>query len=242
MQKSFDALTRVLESVSSVYEKLGTNYLWWRGHAEQGWNLDPKVYRNNYKPWDEYNFIWTFEQQAPVRYPNWPEDRARQLTLMQHYGLPTRLLDWTYSLFTALYFSVCNEKKDDMNGSLWALNPQKLNYLQTGHTYVYHDKMKEAEELINTAFQKGNERQPTKDFLAMTGPQVDLRMLVQSSAFTIHGSRTPLNKLTDKDNFAAEVIIKQEEKGALREALAINGFTRAQLFPDLESLAKYLME
>jgi len=125
MHKSFDALTRVLELVSSVYGKLGTNNLWWRGHAEQEWLLDPKVYRNNYTPWDEYNFIWTFEQQAPVRYPNWPEDRARRLTLMQHYGLPTRLLDWSFSLFTALYFSVCNKKKDDKNGLLWALDPQR---------------------------------------------------------------------------------------------------------------------
>ena len=241
MQKSFDALTRVLESVSSVYEKLGTKYLWWRGHAEQEWNLEPKVYRNNYTPWDEYNFIWTFEQQAPVRYPNWPEDRARQLTLMQHYGLPTRLLDWSYSLFTALYFSACNEKKDDMNGSLWALHPGELNSLQTGHGYIYHDKMKEAEELINSAFQKVNERQPTDRILAMTGPQVDLRMLVQSAAFTIHDIGTPLNELADNERFAAEIIIKQEEKGALREALAINGFTRLHLFPDLESLAKDLI-
>ena len=191
MHKSFDALTRVLESVSSVYEKLGTNRLWWRGHGEQGWNLDPKVYRNDYTPWDEYNFIYNFEQQAPVRYPNWPEDRARQLTLMQHYGLPTRLLDWSQSLFTALYFSVGNKKKEDVNGSLWALHPQKLNSLATGHGYVYHDKTKETEELIDSAFQKVNERQQTGYILAMTGPQVDLRMLVQSAAFTIHGSRTP---------------------------------------------------
>jgi len=238
MYKPFDALTRVLELVSSVYQKLGTSHLWWRGHTEQRWNLDPKVYRGEYEEYDEYNFIWTFEQRAPVRYPNWPEDKAKRLTLMQHYGLPTRLLDWSFSLFTALYFSVCNKKKDDRNGSLWALHPQKLNSLQTGHAYVYHDKMKEAEELIDSAFQKVNEQQPTERILAMTGPQVDLRMLVQSGTFTIHGSRTPLNELADNEKFVAEIIIKQEEKESVREALALHGCSRSQLFPDLESLAK----
>jgi len=242
MHKSFDALTRVLESVSSVYQKLGTPNLWWRGHAEEEWNLDPKVFRNNYTPWDEYNFIWTFEQQAPVRYPDWPEDRARQLTLMQHYGLPTRLLDWSQSLFTALYFAVCNKKKDDRNGSLWALHFQKLNSLQTGHAHGYHDKMKAAQELIDSAFQKVNERQQTGNILAMTGPQVDLRMLVQSAAFTIHGSRTPLNELRDKDQFLTKIIIEEEEKRFVREALAISGFSRSQLFPDLESLAQNLID
>ncbi len=241
MHKSFDALTRVLKSVSSAYEKLGTNRLWWRGQAKQGWNLNPKVYRNDYTAWHEYDFIYNFEQQAPVRYPNWPDDKSRQLLLMQHYGLPTRLLDWSQSLFTALYFAVCNKKKDDKNGSLWALHFQKLNSLQTGHAYGYHDKMKEAQELIDSAFQKVNERQQTGNILAMTGPQVDLRMLVQSAAFTIHGSRTPLNELPDKDQFLTEIIIEEEEKRFVREALAISGFSRSQLFPDLDSLAKNLI-
>ena len=242
MYKSFDALTRVLKSVSSAYEQLGTNLLWWRGQAEQGWDLNPKGYRNDYTPWDEYNFIYNFEQQAPVRYPNWPQDRARQLTLMQHYGLPTRLLDWSQSLFTALYFAVCNKRKDDRNGSLWALDPQELNSLQTGLANVYHDKMKEAQELIDSAFQRADERQPTEYILAMTGPQVDLRMLVQAAAFTIHDSRTPLNALPDKDKFVAEIIIEQDQKVSVREALALNGFSRSQLFPDLESLAKNLRD
>ena len=161
---------------------------------------------------------------------------------MQHYGLPTRLLDWSFSLFTALYFCACNKTKDDMNGSLWALDPKELNSLQTDHGNICHDKMKEAQELIDSAFQKVNERQQTGHILAMTGPQVDLRMLVQSAAFTIHGSRTPLNELPDKDKIVAEIIIKQNDKRFVREALAISGFSRSQLFPDLESLALNLID
>ncbi|MES2205614.1 MAG: FRG domain-containing protein [Pseudomonadota bacterium] len=41
----------------------------------------------------------------------------------QHYGLPTRLLDWTSSPLKALYFSVDNHKLDDMDGVIYGLTP-----------------------------------------------------------------------------------------------------------------------
>ena len=51
----------------------------------------------------------------------------------------------------------------------------------------------------------------------------------------------PLNELANNDKIVAEIIIKQDEKKFVREALAISGFSRSQLFPDLESLAKNLI-
>jgi hypothetical protein len=41
-----------------------------------------------------------------------PKDRQTRLALMQHYGIPTRLLDFTYSPFVALYFSIEEEKPE----------------------------------------------------------------------------------------------------------------------------------
>jgi hypothetical protein len=47
-------------------------------------------------------------------------DHLEWLALMQHYGAPTRLLDWTYSFYIAAYFAV--EKADDKGCEVWALN------------------------------------------------------------------------------------------------------------------------
>ncbi|MCB5383968.1 FRG domain-containing protein [Blautia glucerasea] len=55
-----------------------------------------------------------------------PYDRASWLTMMQHYGLPTRLLDWSESPLVALYFAL-SEKKDDIDAAVWIMNPMKLN-------------------------------------------------------------------------------------------------------------------
>jgi hypothetical protein len=47
------------------------------------------------------------------------ENTIEWLAMMQHYGAPTRLLDWTHSLFVGLFFAVENSSQEC---AVWALN------------------------------------------------------------------------------------------------------------------------
>src|SRR5687767_3969320 len=82
--------------------------LWYRGHADASWQLVPSVFRRRDSSDAEPVLIEHFVRAAPIRYAHCPakNDRAAWLQLMQHYRLPTRLLDWTQSPLVALFFAV----------------------------------------------------------------------------------------------------------------------------------------
>jgi hypothetical protein len=159
---------------------------------------------------------------------------------MQHYGLSTRLLDWSSNFLIALYFAV--NKEPDEPASLWALNPLKLNRKQfpNSNKAIFLYNSPEVEKIINSAFDGAFSGE--KYILAMAGLEFDLRIFVQQSVFTIHASPISLEDLQKElnDTFLYEINIPAEDKNSLRQALEIFGITESHLFPDIQSLASYL--
>ena len=65
-----------------------------------------------------------FRRLAPSYLRNLPPDNdlASWLSLMQHYGGPTRLLDWTECPFVAMYFALRNEPRKENDSAVWAID------------------------------------------------------------------------------------------------------------------------
>jgi hypothetical protein len=239
MREYFKTFSSFFCEVSRIYDQLGSENLWWRGQPEQGMDLIPKLYRRRGAFVTELELTLNFERQALLRYSAWPKERSHKLLLMQHYGLPTRLLDWSMGFLTALYFAVCEDKKGK-SASLWALNPGKLNkaMIGDGTVAVLDHNEPEIQKMVDLAFQRYPAKTKTGDrVLAMSGPELDLRMLMQWAVYTIHSNDTPINQLANNANYAAEIIIPEKDRTQLRQALNIAGFSKTRLFPDLQSLA-----
>ena len=104
--------------------------MWFRGQSDYSWGLVPSVQRKDgmgehYEQYITTNFMihtMRLNPSVPQRY-----DRASWLTLMQHYGLPTRLLDWSESPLVALYFALSSDEDAKADAAVWVLNPMKLN-------------------------------------------------------------------------------------------------------------------
>ncbi len=104
----------------------GFQALWFRGQPNYEHKLVPSIFRQGENFGVIYNEQKMFEE-FKRRYPdqsNSHKTTYEWLTLMQHYGLPTRLLDWSSNLLVGLYFCCINDKNED--GALYIFDPTNM--------------------------------------------------------------------------------------------------------------------
>ena len=249
-----------ISSIQDVVEVgMSLRHAWFRGHTRNIGELRPCVFRPQYSSPEyginnEFKMAVNFKQGAPAIVDKVPayDDDLSWLFLMQHHGLPTRLLDWTESILVALYFAICSDDKED--GELWAIDPNELNSKNPllGFPAKALSNNNVAKCMARMAFSK-NYQQVAKDYefdripenpLAILPPMHFQRMVMQLSVFTIHTSLKKEfnieNKL-DGENSIVRYIIPQSSKGKLLDDLSVLGVTPKALFPDLDGLSKTIV-
>lgn len=175
---------------------------------------------------------------APQRY-----DRASWLTLMQHYGLPTRLLDWSESPLVALYFALSSDKDAKTDAAVWVLNPMKLNKKVGYGEYVPPISYDSLSGDLEGAFsnQDNDDNESQGKIIACHGVGCDLRMYVQQSDFTIHSTTERLDrilKLDESCDYFYKIRIPQKIRKKLLVQLDAMGFHESSIYPDMEHIAK----
>ena len=92
----------------SILEEFGSKNEDWmfRGQADASWMLVPKAGREDFKKIDDMELLRDWKKSAVSFVERAPEDDWDWLTLAQHHGLATRLLDWTINPLAAAYFAV----------------------------------------------------------------------------------------------------------------------------------------
>ena len=214
--------------------------IWYRGHSDSEWNLEPKFMRLPDIP-PETHYLNKFKQDASIILNRQPKSEFEWLFLMQHYGVPTRLLDWTESPLVGLYFSLLTHM--DKPGALWVLLPCDLN-LKSNYRPDFEFEIPSFEDEHMLGYVPSTIARESKSKLfpmAAIAPRNSPRMQAQQGVFTIsHRENIFVDSAgaegTPK-NHAWRYIIQPEDKERLKQDLAILGIDRFQLFPELESLA-----
>jgi hypothetical protein len=238
--KDMAELIRELRNVAPAF---GSNEYWFRGHTQlRNWPLVASVHRY-FDTARERQLALKFQIGAVGRNSQCPpgDDFGAWLVLMQHYGLPTRLLDWTRSLLVAAYFAVLHEPVAE-DAAIWLLAPEQLNLLATNPVEgICLLNGPAVSSRVRTLSEAAFREVPCdSEPYAVLSQDLDVRVLVQSGAFTIHANPTPLDEHPRAAEFLARFDIPAACRVAFEEELAAMGARRSLLFPDLYNLAREL--
>ena len=165
--------------------------------------------------------------------------------IMQHYGIPTRLLDWTDGALIGLYFAL-RERGNSSQPCVWVLNPFWLNLNSTGQAVVFFsdevsqdlDDRRIADKYIFDS------EDLSKYPIAVSPPHINERIKAQKSTFTVHGTlKTGLHRIWKDNNGKqlAQLRISRRSSQKMMKQLWLSGLTESTLFPDLEGLSKELI-
>lgn len=184
-----------------------------------------------------------------------PTDKWEWYFTMQHYGVPTRLLDWTDSALVALFFALeprdtPSDRYGQSDAVVYALDPRWLNHLtfrrlRTVWEGVALPNWPAANKYLSDDEIENREKLRVKQPLAIDPTHLFGRVAAQRSRFVIFGrERDQLWDLSKKRNQPRIACFKVRQKRIrqMKEDLRLAGLTRSSIFPDLDGLGRELAD
>jgi hypothetical protein len=258
-------INKIEEYLEKILEDAKGNYIWYRGESSDYGNnsLTPSLFRGN--GFLERGMFYEFRCAHYSTFSHY--STFQWLCLMQHYELPTRLLDWTSNPLISLYFSLQNAETD---GVVYSIDPKEVNkkseidgLITSDHYAVrsrsemysscdakhilkaptFHGIDNETKEEIQNHVDKYGEA-PVCLFPEKTNP----RMIIQSSCFSIHGgtlddsSHLPKNIKDLGEISIKKYIISKDSKQSITGCLSLLDINTARLFPEIEYTSRFLKE
>jgi hypothetical protein len=214
---------------------------WFRGHARSEYVLAPSALRYKTKEERERALGLVSDMkrflEMKLRRPPAPNDDLGWIQVAQHYGLPTRLLDWTQNAAVALFFACCEDFRDD--GLVVLVNPTELNQRVDTRAPRIFDAQRDSQLIKRYFLLDGKTSSRGRHTIAINPTWNTERIALQQGVFTLHGSR-----VFELDRHQASsllcVPVLKEHKAALLNELARVGIGEMFIFPEPEHVCSHL--
>lgn len=278
------------ESLSEYIEKTiriidDEKDVWFRGHSSASYRLIPSALRDT-KPLTDgrgnivtenqvvnssggsvtgvnpENMFFEFKTRAVPFMDRKPDNNFEWMFLMQHYGVPTRLIDWTTNALVALYFAIESPSKSEVNqddellyecsateqfmtvdefcsegAAVFAVNPYALNeksILSREKIYICEEPEK-WDHYFDPMNKEGDNFLP----IAVQSSHIDARIRSQSGHFTLHGANIwALDYYSELREIIHKIFIPHSAIEKMFTDLRNIGVNESFIYPGMDSLAR----
>lgn len=229
------------------------DYYVYRGMPDASYDLSTSLMRNCGDLYDqlEFHLLDNFVKYASIEDPSINESIWKAMIVGQHHGLPTRLLDWTFSTLVALHFATTEEHFQDLDkrdGVIWKVNVKELNQklpekykssLDSRNTYVF--SLKYLTELTNS-IKEYDEDMGDRSLVTIEPPSIDQRIVNQYSFFMLlpKGIKNLEQYLDENTDLTVKYVIDKKLRWDLRDILDQLNMSERNIYPGLDGISRWL--
>ncbi len=245
---SWQEVMEVLYNQSRTLKSIGrfrSDYVY-RGLSDKEYALDTVLMRLGGKYWQlEPHLIKNFIKYSGIDFSK--HSILTWFSVARHHGLPTRLLDWTYSPLVAMHFATQEIDKYDRDGIIWCVDYIKMHELLPDR-FKKLLKEENADIFTTEMLQKiypviEDLLKVDKDFaLFFEPPSMDQRIINQFALHSITASAKLRmgDVINEHPEIYKRIIIPKEIKWEIRDKLDQSNIQERVLFPGLDGLSMWL--
>lgn len=240
------------QTYDSAIDRTRSSYFY-RGMPDASYRLVTSLRRNCKGAYTalEQPLLDNFIKYVRIEDPTINESIWKAMVIGQHYGLPTRLLDWTHSTLVALHFATTEDNLDMLSQRdcvVWRIDLRDLNrnlpqkykdYLNSKKTFVFSlDGLSDVAQSI----QQYDDDMGKDAMVCFEPPSVDQRIANQYSFFAVMPSGiSDLEEFLDThtDN-TVKYVINKNLRWELRDILDQFNINERMIYPGKSGIAKWL--